>query len=225
MSLFQKEYWERQKLARRRNPQHPVIREYVLPRINEIRKTIPFDPKTTLLDVGGGNGFFSFYFDQFCDTTCIDYSQKMLELNPLRKKLLMDAQDLKFNDNSFDVVFCHALLHHVKDPLKVLQEMQRVSRGYVVILEPNRNNPLMFLFSLLVREENKALRFSLNYLQQMMKSGGLEIISSFSYGMIVPNKTPVWLVPLLKPFNTTFPGGMTNVIISKKLPSPKASEK
>jgi ubiquinone/menaquinone biosynthesis C-methylase UbiE len=64
-------------------------------------------------------------------------------------------EDLKFEDNSFDVVFCHALLHHVDDIDRVIGEMKRVSCKWIVLLEPNRNNPLMFLFSLLIKEEWK----------------------------------------------------------------------
>jgi len=214
--LFQKRYWERNKVEKRRHPSHKVIEAYVIPKINEIRKIIFIDKKTTLLDVGGGNGFFSYYFDEICDTTSIDYSERMIKLNPIKKKYVMDANNLKFDDNSFDIVFCHALLHHVDHIQKVIKGMKRVSKKYVVILEPNRNNPLMFMFSLIVKEENKALRFSLSYLKKHIESCGLNIISSFSYGLIVPNKTPKILLPFFKYFDIKFPFGMTNFIISKK---------
>jgi ubiquinone/menaquinone biosynthesis C-methylase UbiE len=214
--LFQKRYWEREKLERRRFPAHEVIREYVVPKIEEIRKVVPITGKTRLLDVGGGNGFFSYYFEKICDTTCIDYSERMIELNPAEKKYVMDAKDLKFRDNSFDVVFCHALLHHVDDMERVIREMRRVSRRYVIVLEPNRNNPLMFMFSLLVKEERGALRFSLDFLRREVESCGLGVVSSFSYGLIVPNKTPRFSLPLLRLFNRKQPFGMTNFIVAKK---------
>ena len=217
MKQFQKDYWERKSLEHRRHPSHKVIKEYVLPKINEIRKTIPIHDDTTLLDVGGGNGFFSYYFDKICDTTCIDYSEKMIKLNPIKKKFVMDANTLRFNDNSFDIVFCHALLHHVEDIGDIIMEMKRVSKGLIIILEPNRNNPLMFLFSLITKEERKAMKFSLSYLNWQIKSCGLKIVSSFSYGLIVPNKTPKALLPFFKLFNFKFPFGMTNIIICEKL--------
>jgi ubiquinone/menaquinone biosynthesis C-methylase UbiE len=140
----------------------------------------------------------------------------MLQINPVKKTSLMDANDLKFEDNSFDVVFCHALLHHVEDIAKVMQEMKRVSRKYVIILEPNRNNPLMFLFASLVKEERKALKFSLSYLTDIVSRNDLRVVTSFSYGMIVPNKTPTFLLPLVKLFNFKQPLGMTNFIIAEK---------
>lgn len=214
--MCQKKYWERKELTRRRSPEHPVIAAYVLPKINMIRRYVDIINQTRLLDVGCGNGFFTFYFNKICDVCGIDYSEKMLQINPVKKTFLMDVNDIKFEDNSFDVVFCNALLHHVESIDRVLQEMRRVSKKYIVILEPNRNNPLMFLFSLIVKEERKAFKFSLSFLRDTAIKNGLRIAASFSYGMIVPNKTPVFFLPLLKLFNFKQPFGMTNFIIAEK---------
>lgn len=217
MSDFQKKYWERDELNIRRPPWHPCVREYVIPKIKEIQKIIPLNQKTNLLDVGCGNGFFSYYFDKLCYTVGVDYSEKMIELNPIKNKYIMDASNLEFKDNSFEIVFCHALLHHLDTIDKVINEMKRVSRKYVVILEPNRNNPFMFLFSTIVKEERKALKFSLAYLKNKLNKNNLKIISAFSYGLIVPNKTPEILLPCLRLFNFRQPFGMTNFIIAEKL--------
>ena len=217
IKIYQKEYWERKELARRRSPEHPVIAAYVLPKIDIIRHYVNITNQTRLLDVGCGNGFFTFYFDKICDVCGVDYSEKMLQMNPVKNILPMDANNLEFEDNSFDVIFCHALLHHVKNVDRVLQEMRRVSKKYIIILEPNRNNPLMFLFSLVVKEERKALKFSLSYLKNIAIKNGLSIVASFSYGMIVPNKTPTFFLPLAKWFNFKQPFGITNFIIAEKL--------
>ncbi|KAJ6447221.1 ubiE/COQ5 methyltransferase [Purpureocillium lavendulum] len=39
-----------------------------------------------------------------------------------------DANALDFPDGAFDVVFCHQVLQHVKDPVGVLREMRRVAK-------------------------------------------------------------------------------------------------
>ncbi len=214
--LFQKDYWERKSLDDRRPPDHPVVRQYVVPKIDFIRRTIPLDPQIRLLDVGCGNGFFSHYFGQICKVVGVDFSGKMLAKNPVPDKLLMDAAHLSFQDFAFDVVFCHALLHHVEDIDAVLTEMRRVSRKYVVVLEPNRNNPLMYLFSSLVPEERKALKFSMGYLKEKMAQNGLKVVASGSHGMTVPNKTPTFLLPLAKLLDFQQPFGMTNILIAEK---------
>ncbi|RFU25117.1 hypothetical protein B7463_g11218, partial [Scytalidium lignicola] len=40
----------------------------------------------------------------------------------------IDANELPFPDNSFDIVFCHQVLQHVKDPVGILKEMRRVAK-------------------------------------------------------------------------------------------------
>jgi ubiquinone/menaquinone biosynthesis C-methylase UbiE len=214
--LFQKEYWERKSLEDRRPPDHPVVRQYALSKIGQIRKYVALDKSQKLLDVGCGNGFFSYHLDQICDTVGVDFSEKMLAKNPIRQKFLMDASRLSFQDFAFDVVFCHALLHHVGNIDEVLQEMRRVSRKYVVVLEPNRNNPLMFLFSAVVPEERGALSFSLGYLRDKLAQNKLRVLAAFSHGMTVPNKTPGILLPLVKLFDFCQPLGMTNILIAEK---------
>jgi len=216
--MYQKKYWERSEIVKRRHPQHPVIFNYVIPKINELKKHIQISKQTRLLDVGCGNGFFTYYFDKLCKACGVDYSEKMLHINPVKNTTLMNANNLKFEDNCFDIVFCHALLHHVKTIDNVIQEMKRVSNEYIVILEPNRNNPFMFLFSLLVKEERGALKFSLDYLRNLMIKNKLTVEAAFSYGMIVPNKTPSFLLPLVNLFNFKQPLGITNFIIAKKNP-------
>ena len=214
--MFQKDYWERKALEKRRSPDHPVVRHYALSKIAQIRRYVELEKKTRLLDVGCGNGSFSLPFSSICGTVGVDFSEKMLARNPIPQKFLMDASHLAFQDLSFDVVFCHALLHHVENPVAVLKEMKRVSRRYVVILEPNRANPLMYLFSALVPEERKALDFSLGYLKGKMEESGLKMIAALSHGMTVPNKTPGFLLPLVKKLDFPQPWGMTNILIGER---------
>ncbi|MGE5342400.1 MAG: class I SAM-dependent methyltransferase [Candidatus Omnitrophota bacterium] len=214
--MFQESHWERDELDNRRHATHPVIAEYVGSKIRLIQPYIDFTKETTLLDVGCGNGFFTYYFDQICHTTGADFSSKMLELNPVNQKTRMNAAQLAFKDKTFDVVFCHAVLHHVEDMNAVIREMARVSKRYVVILEPNRNNPLMFLFSALMKEERQAMRFSLRFLKRETETCGLTILDAFSSGLMVPNKTPRFLLPVFKHLNIKQPLGMTNFIIAER---------
>jgi phosphatidylethanolamine/phosphatidyl-N-methylethanolamine N-methyltransferase len=50
--------------------------------------------------------------------------------------LQMDAADLKFADDSFDIVYAPYLISVVPDPVKVAQEMRRVCRpgGRIIFL-------------------------------------------------------------------------------------------
>ncbi|MFH1788702.1 MAG: methyltransferase domain-containing protein [Candidatus Altiarchaeota archaeon] len=211
-----RDFWERDGLAGRRHPSHPAVSAYVASRVRELSHHLELTAGTRVLDVGCGNGFFTFHFDGLCDVWGVDYSKRMLSLNPVKKCVLSDASNLCFKDGSFDVVFCHALLHHVDDSGAVLSEMKRVSKKHVVVLEPNRNNPLMSIFSLIVAQERGALRFSLSYLKRMVQEAGLTVRASFSFGASVANKMPVFLVPLIRLLDFRQPLGITNFVVAEK---------
>jgi len=217
--IFQKDYWERNSLKKRRLPQHPIIAAYIIPRINLLKEYVVLNKETTLLDVGCGNGFFTYYFNKICDVSGVDYSEKLLKMNPVKKTFLMNAKKLEFENNSFDIVFANALLHHVDDIDQVLKEMKRLSKKYVIILDANRNNPLLSLFSFFVKEERKALRFSKKYLIKKVENNGLKIIDAFSYGLTFPNKTPSFCLFLMRWLNFKNPLGVTNFIIAEKITS------
>jgi SAM-dependent methyltransferase len=51
--------------------------------------------------------------------------------------LALDAEQLDLPANSFDLVFASEVLHHCSSPHRALCEMIRVSRRFVLFLEPN----------------------------------------------------------------------------------------
>jgi len=110
-------------------------------------------PGERVLEVGVGTGINLALYPREATVTGIDFTAAMLEkareraarkdASPVRL-LQMDAADLKFADNSFDIVYAPYLISVVPDPVKVAQEMHRVCRpgGRVIILNhflsPNR---------------------------------------------------------------------------------------
>jgi len=216
----QKKYWDKKKHSKRKSPDSPVIRSYVQPKIDLIINKIDLPDDSKVLDVGAGNGYFSYWFDKRWDTTAIDYSEVILENNPVEKKMVMDARNLEFPDNSFDLVFCHAVLHHIDKPdrIKVINEMRRVSKKYVVMIEPNCFNPLMYAFGLLKKEERGLLDFSISYSAQLIHDGGLRVIESASWGALTPNRMPLTrlLLPIFAKFERKLLFGVNNIVIAEK---------
>lgn len=49
----------------------------------------------------------------------------------------MNAEQLAFADNSFDLVFCFDVMHHVNSPRLMAHEMVRVTRKHFLLSEPN----------------------------------------------------------------------------------------
>lgn len=61
--------------------------------------------------------------------------------------LVMDAERLEFNDNTFDVIICSGVLHHL-DIQKAYLELLRVlkPRGEIICIEPLAYNPVFQLY-------------------------------------------------------------------------------
>ena len=99
-----------------------------------------------VLEVGVGTGINLSLYPKDCAITGIDFSSSMLEKARERaarkdvpdsvRLLQMDAADLKFPDDTFDIVNAPYLISVVPDPIKVAQEMRRVCRpgGRIIFL-------------------------------------------------------------------------------------------
>jgi hypothetical protein len=114
------------------------------------------------------------------------------------------------------VVFEANLLHHVADREGVIREMARTSRRHVVLLEPNRYNPLMFALSLDVRAERGVLKSCSSRLNAEVARCGLRVVKTLTTGMISQNSTPAPLVPMLKGFDRPIRWGQYLVLIAVK---------
>jgi SAM-dependent methyltransferase len=201
--IEQKRYWQ-QDQSRRRKPGHPVIEAIYEPRARFLRSLVPDVSQASVLDVGCGTGVMSHYLARnFPTVGAIDFSETMLRENPSACRICGDAARLPFASNSFDIVTASHLLHHLPPTgrLQAVREFGRVARRWVVLYEPNRNNPAMFLFALLKKTERMALAFSRHYLTGLTRAAGLHVETHHVECTILPNKTPLKLLKLARWFD------------------------
>jgi len=85
--------------------------------------------KDKVLDVGCGTAF---YFGMFENYTGIDNSLGMIEKSDANV-VFGEAENLPFEDNSFDTVISLSAIHNFGDPSKAVSEMKRVSKGKIII--------------------------------------------------------------------------------------------
>ena len=123
-------------------------------RINALRH-MSIKPGDRVLEVGVGTGINAALYPRDCAVTGIDLSGPMLEKARDRvarkgirnvRLLEMDAADLKFADETFDIVYAPYLISVVPDPIVVVREMRRVCRtgGRIIVLNHFRSpNPLL----------------------------------------------------------------------------------
>jgi len=62
--------------------------------------------------------------------------------------MALDAENIALADDSYPMVFAHAVLHHCRCPQKAVGEMVRVSRQHVFFVEPNDSWALRMLVRL-----------------------------------------------------------------------------
>lgn len=198
LQQIQDSHWAKSKFTRRK-PDHPVVCATFEPLADIVASSIHNPGDSSVLDVGCGNGFLQRALERrFASVVGLDASQQMLEVNPCTNKRLGSCTDIPFADGSFDVAVASHLLHHLSEPdrNRALSEMRRVARWTVVSFEPNRGNPLIFLFSVIRLEERMALRFSPTYMRALFTKAGLIGVQVHVKGWIVPNQAPVWWVPI-----------------------------
>jgi SAM-dependent methyltransferase len=123
--------------------------------LGKVRKALGKDAPTHFpraLEIGAGTGYFTLNMLRaglIGEATCSDISPGMLSTLQANAKRLglevkiepADAERLPFEDASFDLVFGHAVLHHIPDLERALAEFARVlAPGGTIVFagEPSR---------------------------------------------------------------------------------------
>jgi SAM-dependent methyltransferase len=211
---LQAHYWEDQSHAFR-PPEHAIVRFFAQQRWRYLERQLDLSGIKTALDVGCGDGFSTRYAPSHMRVVACDGSLTMLSRHTGGERIQADAFCLPFRDASFDMVFVWELLHHVSAPHRVLSEMARVSRRWVVCFEPNPLNIAQFLFALADRAHRWVLRFSRKFMVDQAREAGLQVIHFARGGCLFPNKTPQWLFPFLRLFPYRLPLiGISNCLIA-----------
>ncbi len=216
-SDLQQAYWESaESHQHRRSPDHPVVAAFARPKLALVVRYGALDDGASVLDVGCGNGFFTYHLPSGVRAVGLDLSSVMLRLNPSPHPVQGSALTLPFPDASFDTVMCSNLLHHLPSPQTAVREMKRVARRHVVLSEPNRNNPAMLLLGLAKREERGTLQFTPRYLRHLAKSAGLNVSVCRALGMITPNRIPPSALALLRWMDGSHPLGAYILLVAEK---------
>jgi phosphatidylethanolamine/phosphatidyl-N-methylethanolamine N-methyltransferase len=158
-------------------------------RVDAIRR-MSIKPGDRVLEVGVGTGINVDLYPRTCSVTGVDLSGPMLEKARDRvartgvrnvRLLQMDAANLKFADDSFDIVYAPYVISVVPDPVAVTREMHRVCRpgGRIVILNHFRSqNPVGAWMEKIIAPATKYLGFKSDLdLPAFLVQAGLEPVS------------------------------------------------
>lgn len=120
--------------------------------INEILNLVP----KKVLEVGIGNKTVLNYLkNQGIEVLTLDINEK------LKPDIVGNVLKMPFQDNSFDIILCAEILEHLpfEEFDKALEELERVSKKYVVLSLPHFGHSIKFSFKIpLIREKRFAIR-------------------------------------------------------------------
>jgi SAM-dependent methyltransferase len=134
------------------------------------------DRRPRILDVGCGTGANLIMLSKYGDAEGVDVSEDALAFcreRGLDKVRLGAAEELPYEDETFDLVTALDVVEHMDNDLAGLSEMQRVLRpgGRVLLFVPT----FMFLWGVQDDVSNHRRRYRLPQLQRVLEQAGLEI--------------------------------------------------
>ena len=162
--LYQKESFEKmyengsKEFLKRYHTELLEKNKFVRKRVNDLFQSIFTGNFQDMLDVGCGTGFYFSPLSKYTSrlygidvsTLFLKDAKKIIERNGIENTYLTISlsEALPFPDQSFDCVFIFAVLHHLQNIDRTIEETYRVlkKKGKCIVIEPNILNPAMFLF-------------------------------------------------------------------------------
>lgn len=155
--------------------------------VNDVIAQVPCGEVEAILDCPTGTGRWLANLASLGPklVTAVDVSPAMLgqaktvSLGSITTKFQEGvAENLPFEDNSFDLVFCHALLKHLPESVqsKVIRELARVTSKYVIVAASVRRGPAGVIRRF--RHSRGAVAVSRQWFEESVAGSGLIIITS-----------------------------------------------
>ena len=189
----------------RYNPAHvlqkPSVKKYFVDVIKSyLKKT------DNVLDFGCGPGSFLAASAPFCgEITGVDISQGFVStcqqtIDDLRiynaKAMHIRPDVVPFADNTFDVIMMVGTIHHLENVKKSIEEALRVVKkgGRILIFEPNKLNPLIWLVHFLDKNERGLLKLGTPWKYQKILATYMHIEHIKFNGIVIGPESPVYHV-------------------------------
>jgi ubiquinone/menaquinone biosynthesis C-methylase UbiE len=142
----------------------------------------PIESLSVLVICGGVGGEATFFANRgFSDVTNSDFSENALAVCRQRdnrlKTCFLNAESMSLGDLSYDIVVVQDGLHHLPRPSLGLNEMIRIARKAVVVIEPHTGYVAKLLGTEWERHGdtvNFVYRWNLEYFRQVILSQLLE---------------------------------------------------
>lgn len=155
----------------------------------------------TAHEIGAGEGFSTNILKQAkFKLTASEYVSKNVELakkrNPCISIFQEDIYELKASNSSYELVFLLEVLEHLDYPEKALKEINRVSKGYLILGVPNE--PIWRILNMCRLKYLKDFGNTPGHLNHFSKSKLINIVES-NFGDVIAVESPIpWNIVLAK---------------------------
>lgn len=144
-----------------------------------------------------------------------------ISLFPYSKGIVSNNQMLSFKDNSIDYVIVGTCLHHLKEPVRGLYELLRITKYALIVNEPN-DTWLTRFFERLgwaqeyeIEHRNYVYRFRKREVEKICKAlfFSFGIVRFFSTHRVAKTKLEFWVLKLLNVIGNILCPSLGNYII------------
>jgi ubiquinone/menaquinone biosynthesis C-methylase UbiE len=165
-----------------RNHKNPIIRFQEHNRIRKLISMLNVHKNDVVADIGCEDGYISSLIAPKCRSIyCVDIDYDMLKKAKSAIKsdnayfIQSNAENIKINDSTFDRVLCAAIMEHIPNPKKLIDELLRITKpnGTILIMVPNER--LILLIKKILRV--LGLSFLLGNLAKGLAKGHLHIFN------------------------------------------------
>jgi ubiquinone/menaquinone biosynthesis C-methylase UbiE len=158
---------------------------YDIPRARKFILVKAKIPGGRVLEVGTGKGHMAVALAKYgLKVVSIDLDRKAQNVAKLKLKRLkldksvafrhMNAEKLRYQDNSFDHVISVNFIHHARNPAKCLREMARVTRDKLIIADLNkRGEKIMAQVQALDGHSHVLSKMALRGVKEYLRKRGL----------------------------------------------------
>lgn len=124
------------------NTKNPISRALMSGFLRALRGFLGQAPAKAVLEVGCGEGYIQQILAEYGYATQVAFDidapivHEARQRHPAAQYVVANGEFLPFEREAFDLVMAVEVLEHVPDPSRVLAEMARVTRDYVLVSVP-----------------------------------------------------------------------------------------
>ena len=185
---------------------NPIINSMMANFLRDFNYLLSKTNPKKIIELGAGEGYLSRLIAlKFPNGHIVtsDVNESELKFRKLNLKDLknvshktVDAQDIKYPDNTFDLVICSEVLEHIPDPVKAINEIYRITSKFALLSVPNE--PIFHLLNIPRLKYLKTFGNCPGHINHWSKDSFISFISNAGFKIKKLRKPFPWIMLLVE---------------------------